>query len=175
MRPLTLLLLASLLLQLACDGATRDRRRARGEFFVSDPDHIYFMNTRTRDYADRPLEDGLTLYLHEEQTALGAPVQFAIRDNWFDDEAYLEVRYVGVSQGNETVGPDFGLQVREGESWAPVPVRTVAHLTALRRMIASNRELRVYNYGETREALPEGKARGVALEVLDDYLRLVGD
>ncbi|THH39810.1 hypothetical protein [Neolewinella litorea] len=86
MRFLSLCCLCSLLLLPACDGQTRERRTARGEDFVSDPDHLYFRNVRSRDYRAVTLSEGLEAYYHDD---LEGEPSLIIRDNWLDDRAEL--------------------------------------------------------------------------------------
>ena len=70
----------------ACDGDTRQRRADRGADYVSDPDHLYFMNTRSRDYRQVTLAEGTDAYHHDEQTG---EARFVIVDLWLEDRALL--------------------------------------------------------------------------------------
>ena len=110
---------------LACDGATRDRRAARGDTFVSDPDHLFFRNTRARDYREVTLEEGINAYYHDEQEA---DPELVIVDYWLEDRAEL---------------------------------------------LSDNRALSVGQARQLRDSLRTTNAKA-SLEVLDDYLRLVG-
>lgn len=86
MRILSLCFLCCLLTGWACDGNTRARKTARGQDFVSDPDHLYFLNVRSRDYRVVSLAEGLDAYLHED---LPGDPELTIRDNWLEDRAQL--------------------------------------------------------------------------------------
>ncbi|MCP9237807.1 hypothetical protein [Lewinella sp. JB7] len=109
----------------ACDGSTRDRRAARGQDFVSDPDHLYFLNIRSRDYHSETVAEGTDVYRHDELTSGDGPV---IVDRWLEDRAELVWK---------------GL---------PIPLPQIREL---------------------RDSLRRGD-RSAALEVVEDYLRLVG-
>ncbi|MGB3801824.1 MAG: hypothetical protein WA952_18545 [Lewinella sp.] len=74
------------LLLVACDGDTRNRRAERGENFVSDPDHLYFMNTRSRDYLSTTVEEGVEVFRYDD---LDGDPDLLIRNNWLDDRADL--------------------------------------------------------------------------------------
>jgi hypothetical protein len=80
------LLLLPVIFLVACDGQTRERRQARGDTYVSDPDHLYFKNIRSRDYQSVRLEEGVDAYYHDE---LSDPEALYIVDRWLDDEALL--------------------------------------------------------------------------------------
>ena len=71
---------------LACEGDTRSRRADRGLNFVSDPDHLYFMNTRSRDYQVTSPEEGIDIFRHDD---LQGPPELLIRNNWLADRADL--------------------------------------------------------------------------------------
>lgn len=114
-----------LLVILACDGRTRERRTARGENFVSDPDHLFFKNTRSRDYRSLVLEEGVDAYYHDE---LREGEEAIIIDRWIEDRAVLMVN-------------DVRIEVSEARSMRD--------------------SLRQFN-------------RSAELEVVEDFLRLVG-
>ncbi len=84
MRYLPLFVVSVLLF--ACDGASRDRRAARGEDYVSDPSHLYFKNIRSKDYVAVTLEEGVEAYRHDE---LIAAEDLLIVDYWLEDRAEL--------------------------------------------------------------------------------------
>ncbi|PHK99299.1 hypothetical protein CGL56_07540 [Neolewinella marina] len=73
---------------MACEGNTRERRSARGEDFVSDPDHLYFRNVRSRDYRTVTLAEGVDEYHHDD---LPDDPALVIRDNWLEDRAQLRL------------------------------------------------------------------------------------
>ena len=86
-RHLLLPALAVLLALLAaCDGGTRERRADRGSHYVSDPDHLFFMNTRSREYRQSSPEQGVDLFRHDD---LPGPPELVIRNNWLTDRADL--------------------------------------------------------------------------------------
>ncbi len=72
---------------LACEGNTGDRRAARGEDFVSDPSHLYFLNIRSKDYRSVTLEQGVDAFYHDE---LPDPEPLVIIDRWLEDRAELQ-------------------------------------------------------------------------------------
>ncbi|PPK85492.1 hypothetical protein CLV84_2391 [Neolewinella xylanilytica] len=76
----------SLLLLASCDGRTQDRRAERGATYVSDPDHLFFMNTRSRDYRSVTPEEGTDVFYHDDLD--GSP-SLLIRNNWLQDRAEL--------------------------------------------------------------------------------------
>jgi hypothetical protein len=80
------LVIICFLLLTTCDGQTRERRQARGDDFVSDPDHLYFKNVRSRDYRAVTLAEGVDAYYHDE---LADPEQLVIVDRWLEDRAEL--------------------------------------------------------------------------------------
>ncbi|MBB4080049.1 hypothetical protein GGR28_002679 [Lewinella aquimaris] len=124
MRSLSLVFLCFFLS--ACDGNTRDRRAARGEDYVSDPDHLFFLNTRSRDYRAVGLEEGVDAYRHDELTESD---HLLIIDRWIEDRAQLVARDA---------------------------VLSVSQVLTLRDSLRR-------------------QDRSAALEVVEDYLRLVGE
>ena len=112
-------------LLLACEGQGRERRAARGDTFVSDPDHLFFQNIRSRDYREITLEEGINAYYHDEQEA---DPELVIVDYWLEDRALL---------------------------------------------LADERTLSVGQALQIRDSLRTTNAKA-SLEVLEDYLRLVG-
>ena len=70
----------------SCEGDTRNRRAARGDDFVSDPDHLFFKNTRSRDYRSETLAEGVEAYYHDELTESAS---YVIVDYWLEDRAEL--------------------------------------------------------------------------------------
>ena len=86
MRLLPLLLLC--ILFAACDGNTRDRRAARGDTYVSAPDHLYFQNIRSRDYLALTPEEGIVAYHHDE---LGIDAKLVLIEYWLEDRAELQL------------------------------------------------------------------------------------
>lgn len=86
-RYLRLAALALLLTVLpGCDGSTRERRAERGTHYVSDPDHLFFMNTRSRAYRQRSPAEGIDEFRHDD---LPGPPDVVIRNNWLADRADL--------------------------------------------------------------------------------------
>ena len=88
MRILSLCLFGILLFS-ACEGGTRERRAARGADYVSDPDHLYFRNVRSRDYRATSLAEGVESYRHDDLADSGPALE--IRDHWIEDRAELYV------------------------------------------------------------------------------------
>ncbi|WP_116106842.1 hypothetical protein [Lewinella sp. IMCC34191] len=74
------------ILMTACDGDTRNRRAERGDNYVSDPDHLFFMNTRSRDYRSTTVEEGIDVFRHGD---LEGEHELLIRNNWLEDRAEL--------------------------------------------------------------------------------------
>ena len=85
--PLLPLFLLCVLLA-ACDGNTRDRRAARGDDYVSAPDHLYFQNIRSRDYLAVTPQEGIVAYHHDE---LGADAKLVLVEYWLEDRAELQL------------------------------------------------------------------------------------
>ena len=81
-------LLCVAFLMLDCDGDSRNRHAARGEDYVSDPDHLFFKNTRSRDYRSETLRKGVDAYYHDD---LRPPRTYVIIDYWLEDRAELRV------------------------------------------------------------------------------------
>ena len=75
------------LLLLTCDGATRDRRAARGEGYVSAPDHLYFQNIRSKDYRSTTPEEGTVIYHHDD---LIGSKELLLVEHWLEDRAELQ-------------------------------------------------------------------------------------
>ena len=123
------------LLLFACEGDTHNRRSERGDNFVSDPDHLFFMNTRSREYRSFSTREGVDLFRHDD---LDGDPELIIRNNWLTDRADLLLR---------------------GDVLPP------AEVARLRNEIAS---------GADDLELSSDAEREAALEVLADYLRLVG-
>ena len=71
---------------IACDGDTQSRRADRGDNYVSDPDHLFFMNTRSRDYRSSSPEEGIELFRHDD---LDGDPELIIHNNWLTDRADL--------------------------------------------------------------------------------------
>ncbi len=86
MRLLVLFLLCILIT--ACDGGTRDRRAARGDDYVSAPDHLYFQNIRSRDYRAATPEEGIVAYHHDD---LGTGAKLVLVEYWLEDRAELQL------------------------------------------------------------------------------------
>lgn len=86
MRYSSLVILPLLLLLTACEGGGAERRAARGDTFVSDPDHLYFKNMRSRDYRAAELREGVDAYYHD-----GLDGELVIVDDWLEDRATLQL------------------------------------------------------------------------------------
>lgn len=87
--PLRLVALLGLVFVLSdCDGDSRNRHAARGEDYVSDPDHLFFKNTRSRDYRSETISEGVDAYYHDD---LQPPRTYVIIDYWLEDRAELLV------------------------------------------------------------------------------------
>lgn len=81
-----LTLVGLLLLTAACDGDSRSRRAERGAHYVSDPDHLYFMHTRSREYRQQSPAEGVDVFRHD---GLGEQPELLIHNNWLEDRADL--------------------------------------------------------------------------------------
>ena len=123
------------LLLFACEGDTHNRRSERGDNFVSDPDHLFFMNTRSREYRSFSTREGVDLFRHDD---LDGDPELIIRNNWLTDRADLLL-------GEAVLSPE--------------------EAASLRNEIAAGAGELAFSSEAEREA---------ALEVLADYLRLVG-
>ena len=168
------LLLCLLFLLSACEGNTRQRRADRGENYVPDADHLFFKNTRQREYAAEERAEGLTVFLHDDLRASNARVVPIIIDNWLNDRARLRF---DLRADGQTVTPErpFRLDVEQDAGWEVIPLTvppTNAELARLRFHLGTSRDVRAVSGLDTLEAFP-GPARRFAKEVLDDYLRLV--
>ncbi|CAH1002345.1 hypothetical protein LEM8419_03252 [Neolewinella maritima] len=110
------------LLLAACDGATRDRRAARGDAYVSAPDHLYFQNIRSRDYQSATLDEGIESYRHD---ALEGGGDLLLVEHWLEDRA--ELRLDGqVLTRTEVLELQRGLQTGKEERFAEDEARAAA-------------------------------------------------
>lgn len=174
MKHLLPLLTLPLLLLTACQGKTQERRAARGENYVPDADHLYFKNTRLREYAAEDKAEGLTIYTHDDVLEGPARVVPILIDNWINDRARLRF---DLRADGKTITPNqpFRLDVRLEENWDPIPLNVPpanAELVRLRHYLATSQDLRLVIGLDTLDAFPADSRRDVK-EVVDDYLRLV--
>ena len=168
-------LLPILLFLVACDGRARERRAARGPGYVSDPAHLFFRNTRARDYRSREPEAGVTIYEHDELVGSRAGLQPYIIDRWLEDRAELAFHQRPPQQANSG-GEDTALQLATpGGEWETLEAPSEISLPRLRQILAGGRELRFWSYGRTATVFADPAARAAAREVVDDYLRLTTD
>jgi len=169
------LFLLFLLALIACDGNTAARKAAKGPYYVSDPDHLYFKNTRLRHYNADESRQEATVYRHADLLASQAALIPVLLDNWLADQATLRFD-VRTDPAEAAITQAFRLDVRKVTGWQAVPLTvppTQEELVELRNHLATQRELRVVRGIDTLAAFPD-EARKAAREVLDDYLRLVG-
>ena len=165
---LPLLLLLPVLL--ACEGNTAARKAARGENFVSDPDHLYFKNTRAHHYAAEEITQRATIYRHDGLFKSEANLRPTLIDNWLQDRAIIRF------EAPETM-PDWKLQSFTNEVWGVVKLSvppTNKELHALNDLLLTKDELRLSSPTDTLPAFPTASGRTEARAVLNDYLRLVG-
>lgn len=171
------LLIISVLLTLftACDGNTAARKAARGDDFVSDPDHLFFKNTRLRNYdADERRED-VTVYRHDDLWNSEAILLPAILDYWLEDRAALRFE-VRTEQGEEARPQPFRLDLNRPSGWETLPLTsppTLEEINRLRAHLATQQDLRIVMGLDTLNPFP-GDSRKDAKVILEDYLRLVG-
>ena len=128
-RHLLLPALAVLLALLAaCDGGTRERRADRGSHYVSDPDHLFFMNTRSREYRQSSPEQGVDLFRHDD---LPGPPELVIRNDWLTDRADLLL-------DGRVLEPEEARQLsdRLGGPQDSLPLRTDAERKAAAEVLA---------------------------------------
>ena len=165
-----LLLLLLFPLIFACEGNTAARKTARGENFVSDPDHLYFKNTRARHYAAEEVAERATIYRHDALFASDANLRPALIDNWLQDRAVVRFELEGVA-------PGWALEAKDDDGWRRVPLSTPPtneELGALNGILLGNAGLRIIARKDTLPAFSESSGRKEARTVLTDYLRLVG-
>lgn len=165
---LTLLLMLPFLL--TCEGNTAARKAARGENFVSDPDHLYFKNTRARYYAEEEITQRATIYRHGELFNSEANLRPALIDNWLQDRAVIRFEQNGGST-------DWELTAFTQEKWQKVKLSvppTNEELNTLSTLLLGKDELRIISAKDTLPAFPDDAGRTGARTVLIDYLRLVG-
>lgn len=165
---LALLLLFPLVF--ACEGNTAARKAARGENFVSDPDHIYFKNTRARHYAAEEITQRATIYRHDGLFESEANLRPIMIDNWLQDRAVIRFNHPNGTPGWE-------LQVFTKEEWRAVELSvppTNKELDVLNRLLLGKDDLRLSSPTDTLPAFPKSSGRKETRSVLNDYLRLVG-
>ncbi len=165
-----LILLLSLPFLLTCEGKTAARKAARGENFVSDPDHLYFKNTRARYYAAEEIVQRATIYRHDGLFASEANLRMALIDNWLQDRAVIRFE----PQNSVT---DWQLETRMEDGWHKVTLSvppTNEELDAMNDLLLGKAELRLISPPDTMPAFPDANGRKDARAVLNDYLRLVG-
>ncbi len=164
---LPLLLLFPILL--TCEGNTAARKTARGTNFVSDPDHLYFKNTRARHYAAAEITQRATIYRHGALFASAANLRPILIDNWLQDRAII--RFDG-----KAGTPDWKLETQQGNQWETIALSvppTNEELADLHDVLLGKAELRIISSADTLPAFPDATGRAEARAVLNDYLRLV--
>ncbi|TXF89195.1 hypothetical protein FUA23_11835 [Neolewinella aurantiaca] len=154
----------------ACEGNTAARKAARGENFVSDPDHLYFKNIRARHYAGEEVAQRATIFRHDALFISDANLRPVLIDNWLQDRAIIRFELAKTDS-------EWQLQsVVEGEGSdveLSVPP-TNEELNVLRELLLGKGDLLLVLPGDTLSAFPEASGRQAAREVLNDYLRMVG-
>lgn len=158
----------------ACEGDTAARKAARGPHFVSEPDHLFFKNTRLRHYQAEEAQGAPTSYRHDKLLASEATLLPVLLDNWLEDQASLRFD-VRRSPAEQAKTEPFRLDVAKDGSWEVVRLSVPAtneEIAEIRQYLVRNRELRIVMAADTLTAFP-GTAQAAAREVLDDYLRLV--
>ncbi|MEM1359792.1 MAG: hypothetical protein AAGF89_16425 [Bacteroidota bacterium] len=158
----------------ACEGNTAARKAARGPHFVTDPDYLFFKNTRLRHYQAEEQKGSATSYRLDKLMASEATLIPVLLDNWLEDQATLrfDVRRTPTSQA---VTEPFRLDVTKDGKWEAIRLSIPAtneEIAGIRQHLVTNRELRLVMASDTLIAFP-GPARAAAREMLDDYLRLV--
>ncbi|MCX8209873.1 MAG: hypothetical protein OTI34_02430 [Lewinella sp.] len=165
---LTLLLMLSFLF--TCEGNTAARKVARGENFVSDPDHLYFKNTRARHYAAEEIVQRATIYRHDGLFDSEANLRPTLIDNWLQDRAIIRFDY-------PTDTTNWELQAFTDEAWSEVELSvppTNEELDVLNNLLLGKEELRLSSPTGILPAFPAASGRTEARAILNDYLRLVG-
>lgn len=155
----------------ACEGNTNARKAARGENFVPDPNHLYFLNTRVRHYRAEEVTNRATIYRHDALFNSPARLLPVLVDNWLQDRAIIRFE-------TRPEFPEWRLALQQEEG----PLRTFslsapptnAELSTLANMLLAGDEilLRVPT-DSLLPAFPAGLGREEAREVLNDYLKLV--
>lgn len=159
-----------------CEGNTAARKAARGPDFVSSPDRLYFKNTRLRHYAADERREDVTVYRHDDLQESEATLLPVIVDYWLEDRASIRFE-VRVDSGAEAIPRPFRLDLYQQKQWNPIrrtAPPTNEELNILRRHLSTQQDLRIVMGVDTLTPFP-GEARTAAKEVLDDYLRLVGN
>lgn len=152
-----------------CEGNTAARKAARGTNFVSDPDHLYFKNTRARHYAAEEIAQRATIYRHDALFASEANLRPALIDNWLQDRAIIRFE-------PSAEGPGGVLESLTDGEWSKVPLTVPPsneELDFLNDLLLSKDELRLSSPGDTVPAFPNSSGRAEARVVLNDFLRLV--
>ena len=169
------LLLALILICLsACDGGTRERKAARGENYVADPNYLYFKNTRQREYRVDDRGEAGNYFTHDKLYQSTASLIPVIYDNWLDDRAFLQLHTRAGAGPAAPSGPvTLIITSATGRNEVRLPARPdVAAVKQLSHHLNTTRNVSLLLGRDTLEAFP-GVAREDAREVLNDYLRLI--
>ena len=160
----------------ACDGGTKERKTARGENFVADPNYLYFQNTRQRQYRVDDRGEAGNYFTHDDLYNSEASLLPVIYDDWLDDRAYLQLHTRNAAGPASPSGPvSLVITSATGDNVVVLPPRPgVAAIRQLGHHLSTRRPVRMLAGRDTLEAFP-GPARDHAREVLNDYLRLVND
>lgn len=153
-----------------CEGNTAARKAARGTNFVSDPDHLYFKNTRARNYAAEEIPQRATIYRHGGLYGSEANLRLVLIDNWLQDRAIIRF-------DDPSGTPGWKLQAFTDGRWRVVELSvppTNEELDGLNDLLLGKDDLQIISSTDTLSAFPASSGRPEAREVLNDYLRLVG-
>lgn len=165
-------LLLFIVLCCACEGNTAARKAARGPNFVSDPDHLYFKNTRIRHYQAEEVTNRATIFRHEALYNSDAQLRLVLIDNWLQDRALIRFELLPEIK-------DWHLEVHRANNQAEQLLfsdpPSNEYLDSLATILLGKDELYVRSRTDTIfPAFPNGAGRAAARTVILDYLRLVG-
>lgn len=172
---LCMLLMTSALF--TCNPTPRNSAVAGDPEFVSDPDHIYFKNLRTRDYQQKRVEEGVDRYLHSDLVDSRAHLQPYLLDRWIDDRAELRLA-IRTTQNDEAHEVPFELELTPTDGQMELleiagPLN-LERVLLLRQALNGKQPIYLNADGERVTAFPNGVGKSDAKEVIKDYLRLVG-
>ena len=158
----------------ACEGGAKDRKAARGENYVADPNYLYFKNTRQREYRVDDRGEAGNYFTHDDLYNSAASLLPVIYDNWLDDRAFLQLHTRSGAGPASPSGPiTLVITSATGRNEVVLPARPdVAAVEQLSHHLSTNRTISILVGQDTLEAFP-GPARADAREVLNDYLRLI--
>lgn len=163
-----LVCLIALAFLLACEGNTAARKAARGPNFVSDPDHIYFKNTRARNYRAEEIAERATIYRHDKLFNSAARLRPTLIDNWLQDRAIIRFEVDSLSKWKLLHGVSAEA--------VPIPLSTPptnSELATFSRYLLGTEPLWLVAGPDTLAAYPEREGRTEARLVITDFLRMV--